>query len=283
MVLKKMGCLLLLARFLCFADNVGILPLDVVGVTDAGLSETLPYLIESHFVNSYPQHTVVERSQIRRVLSEQGLQMTGATHQAVEAGKIIGADHVVFGSLSKLGSKFTLVLKYVNVATGEVLEIQNRSAVTTLENIEEALIRPAVSALLTKKAAGVFSSIVIKMCRGLPSKDRDGLSDAYVEILVGGRSIGRTKTKMNSNNPSFYERFSLSGYRDEEIFLRVYDKNRNGRRLIGGVALKGPRSSPYSTLRNDPYRDKRGSGEYGLIRSQGGARYKAGYISVAFE
>lgn len=67
--------------------------------------------------------TVLERSQIDQILKEQGFQQTGcvSTECAVDAGQLLGVARIVLGRVDQMGSMYSVNLRLVDVATGEVL------------------------------------------------------------------------------------------------------------------------------------------------------------------
>jgi len=81
------------------------------------ISETLI----TELVNS-KKFTVVERSKIKAILREQGLQQTGAleTEDAVAAGRLLTVQKVFIGTFSKLGDSFIINIRVVNVEKGEM-------------------------------------------------------------------------------------------------------------------------------------------------------------------
>lgn len=96
----------------------------VVGVASPDSNEAEFYLNELtlNFVNS-KKYTVVDRSDIDKVLAEQNFQMTGyvADDAYVSIGKFIGASIVVTGSVSGSKSQKRLVIKAIDVLTSEIL------------------------------------------------------------------------------------------------------------------------------------------------------------------
>jgi TolB-like protein len=66
---------------------------------------------------------MVERKKIEQVMNEIALGMTGliTEESAAKAGKILGADIMVVGSISELGEYFNLNVRLIEVETGKVL------------------------------------------------------------------------------------------------------------------------------------------------------------------
>lgn len=85
------------------------------------------------------QYTIVARSKMREILDEQRFQSAdscSAAACAVEAGKLLGVRHMVYGTITRLGQLYSVNSFIVDVETGAQL----RSATTDLRaGIEEML------------------------------------------------------------------------------------------------------------------------------------------------
>ncbi len=68
------------------------------------------------------EYTVLERESMEEILKEQGLQMTVCTTSEciIRAGRILGVQLMIAGSLDKLGNLYTINLRLIDVETGEV-------------------------------------------------------------------------------------------------------------------------------------------------------------------
>ncbi|MFH0977044.1 MAG: CsgG/HfaB family protein [Spirochaetota bacterium] len=77
---------------------------------------------------------VLERNQIKMILNEQKFQLSDCSDSicAVQIGKILYADFVIVGSLSKI-AKYTLSLKIVDVKNGSIILADTESAETDAE------------------------------------------------------------------------------------------------------------------------------------------------------
>lgn len=66
---------------------------------------------------------VLERSEMDKILQEQGLQASGACDEAscsVEMGKLAGVEHLFLGNVSRVGKTYSLSVKQINVESGEI-------------------------------------------------------------------------------------------------------------------------------------------------------------------
>jgi hypothetical protein len=100
--------------------------LAIVGITSPDQSEGTYYLNELtlQFVNER-KYTIVDRSDIDKVLSEQNFQMSGYVddNAFVSIGKFIGATVVITGSIYGTGTQKRMVIKAIDVLTSEILSM----------------------------------------------------------------------------------------------------------------------------------------------------------------
>jgi len=100
--------------------------LAIVGIDSTNSNEAAFYVNELtlQFVNS-KNYTVVDRSNIDAVLSEQNFQMSGYVDDDafVSIGKFIGAQVVITGSISRTGSQKRMVVKAIDVLTSKILSM----------------------------------------------------------------------------------------------------------------------------------------------------------------
>lgn len=93
---------------------------------------------------------VMERSQMDRILKEQGLQTSGVcdgNECAVEVGKVLGIDRIVVGSVGKIGSLFIINVRMVDVTTGEILASVRRTQEWEMKYVLTKLVPEVAKAL----------------------------------------------------------------------------------------------------------------------------------------
>ena len=100
--------------------TIAILDLEAKGVS-AVVASTLSDRIRSEMFQT-GKYTVLEREGMSEILEEQGLQMAVCTTSdcIVEAGKMLGVQQMVGGSISKLGGLYSITLRMINVETGRI-------------------------------------------------------------------------------------------------------------------------------------------------------------------
>ncbi|MEE8437622.1 MAG: CsgG/HfaB family protein [Candidatus Neomarinimicrobiota bacterium] len=92
-------------------EGRGISQMEAATLTDRLMSEMV----------STDAVIMVERTQMKEILDEQGLQQSGCTSAecAAEVGALLGVQYMVSGSFGKLGSTFTVDAKMFSVETGQ--------------------------------------------------------------------------------------------------------------------------------------------------------------------
>jgi len=100
-------------------DKVMIIDFDEIGTGNLHLAQALTENLRVEIINSQ-QFSVVERNLLDEIMREQGLGLTGLIdpETAVEVGKLVGANIIIAGSLTKIGSIFTLNYRIINIETG---------------------------------------------------------------------------------------------------------------------------------------------------------------------
>lgn len=97
---------------------------------------------------------VMERSQMNRILEEQGFQNSGscdASDCIVQIGKLLSIQKIIAGSVGTLGPSWVMNLRIINVESGEIenqISVQSESSIS---NIRNTLIIPAVEQLTNTK------------------------------------------------------------------------------------------------------------------------------------
>ena len=175
---------------LSVACAYGEAPLPMVAVMPLEASDVSPGEVQllGDAIGTKLQATgsfrVMERSQMEKILSEQGFQQSGAcngTECAVQVGQLLGIDRMVVGSMGKLGAAWVLNLRMVSVGTGEVLASSSRNQKGDMSDLLTELAPQAVADLTanaTNKNAGASDTT--------EPKAEAGSSHAWVWWTLGG-------------------------------------------------------------------------------------------------
>jgi tetratricopeptide (TPR) repeat protein len=111
---------------------------DKLGPIGKGLADWF-----EHDFGKISSLTVVERDKINFVLQELELQRSGAVDKstAVQAGKVLGAQYMVFGSITQLDDKHTgMVVRVVSVETSEIIASVDKRDKPDYSRLEQELV-----------------------------------------------------------------------------------------------------------------------------------------------
>jgi TolB-like protein len=106
------------------------LPIAVLDFDGFGISESEAIALSNRLRNELFRlgtFQVVDRGMMQSILQEQDFQLTGCTSNEclVQVGKLIGAQQMVGGSVSKVGGTFTVSARLVDVENGTVLAVSD--------------------------------------------------------------------------------------------------------------------------------------------------------------
>lgn len=98
---------------------VAVVDFEAIGA-EGHLGRAVAEIIRTEIIGT-KMYRVVERSQMNRLLSEQKMHYSGLVDEknAVEIGKILGADKVIIGSVVRIGNNYTINARLIDVKTGE--------------------------------------------------------------------------------------------------------------------------------------------------------------------
>ncbi len=151
--MKIISILCLLISFAFASDTIRVVndSLPVVGVVDfTGESQAtvVSNALTAELVNA-DQFKIISRSDMQAIIMEQQFQMSGMvdTETGVELGKLIGAEYIITGDVSKAGINYYLTVKMINVETGEIVDAEsargmsiNTLASTGVKKVSEGLL-----------------------------------------------------------------------------------------------------------------------------------------------
>lgn len=130
--------LLLMTAAAAFSQGpplIAVLPLQALGDLNSEQVGTVTRLLETGLVKS-SMFQVLERNEIAQVLAAQEYSAEECFDEncAVRLGRLLAARLIVLGTLSRLGDRYFLTAKIIEVATGKTLEAEHEEA-DTLEAI----------------------------------------------------------------------------------------------------------------------------------------------------
>lgn len=128
-----------------------LLPLTAQGGVS---SNSIPIITDTLYATVLKSQwfRLVTREDMAKILAEHKLQMSevcDSSTRAVEFGKILNAEKMLIGTVSKLGTTYQVVLKLVNVETGEI-EKAGQAEASGNVNVLMQLVKRAAADLLNK-------------------------------------------------------------------------------------------------------------------------------------
>ncbi|MBI4726521.1 PEGA domain-containing protein, partial [candidate division TA06 bacterium] len=203
--------------------GVAVLDLEPQGVavsTAAVISE----FVRGEFRNS-ERIDLIEKNKMEALLKQKAFEQTGCTESkcAAEAGTILNVDKMIIGTLGKLGQKFVLTLRVVDVKTARI-EYQDREEKIVAEEDLNNLVPPLVARILPKiKLTGLGQALSQEQS---PAAETGGLkvysAPAGANIFVDGTDWGQTPrlvSPLEAGERSVL--LTLDGYRNAERQVKV--------------------------------------------------------------
>ena len=121
-------CLLftLLFTSIVFAQGTGKINLAVMDLEALDVSSSARRALSDRLRNELfnsGRFAVMERNKMDEILKEQGFQQTGCTNDEciIEAGRLLGVDRMIAGSIGKVGTIFTVSLRMIDIETGRIM------------------------------------------------------------------------------------------------------------------------------------------------------------------
>jgi len=169
-MIKVKNILILLILFTLFSPlfagqsgkkNIAVMDLESRGSLNKEESGTLTDRLRSMLVRTNA-FVVVDRGKMQEILDEQGFQLTGCTSAecAVEAGKILGVEAMVAGTVGRLGKLYTLDITLIDVETSQIIKSLTRDysgeiegLVGLMKSVADELAGKTAVATETKKIA----------------------------------------------------------------------------------------------------------------------------------
>ena len=109
---------------ICKDITIAILPFSSSGqkAKNMGLGETFTAMLTTYFTSN-KWLEVVEREEIKKILTELKIGYTGLIVSSTikKAGRMLGANYFITGTVSELGDKIEVDIKIIDVETGEIV------------------------------------------------------------------------------------------------------------------------------------------------------------------
>lgn len=189
---------------------------EKVAVLDLQLSGGIPEeysLIFSDILRQQLHETgrfsVFERNRMEEILREQGFQLSGCTSSecAVEVGQLLGVERMVAGSIGKVGTMYFIVIRLIDVESGEIVETYNVPCSCTIEQVATSGIPDAARSLAGDSYSGElevkdYSTESPKQKKILPGAREHEKFQFGFTLGPGGAATESSLMKITSNGAS---------------------------------------------------------------------------------
>tara|TARA_Y100000294_G_scaffold159030_1_gene161667 strand:+ start:250 stop:873 length:624 start_codon:yes stop_codon:yes gene_type:complete len=117
---KPLAILLLLFSFVSAQETIAVIEFEGLGISQTE-AKALTNRLRDELVNT-GKYTVIERGKMEEILKEQAFQQIGCTSDecAVEVGKLLSVEGIIIGSISNVGSVYSVSARIVSVESGEI-------------------------------------------------------------------------------------------------------------------------------------------------------------------
>jgi TolB-like protein len=159
--------------------TVAILDLEPQGVSQSEAISITNLIRNELFLTG--QYTVVERDNMAEIFKEQGFQIAGCTTSEciIRAGRVLGVQRMVAGSLDKLGSLFIINLRLIDVETGEIVSVARADCMGSIEQVAVKSTKSVVQDLTGAKIPREAVTIIP------PKKEKKPIKSENSGIKVG--------------------------------------------------------------------------------------------------
>jgi tetratricopeptide (TPR) repeat protein len=128
--------------------NIAVMELKANGVLP-GESKVLTARVRSELFNT-SKYNVLERDDMSTLLDEQVLQQTGLTsdENLTQTGKLLNVQYLVAGSISKVGSYYSISLRLIDIETGKIKSMVDDDIQGSIEDVLTGSMRKTVYKLI---------------------------------------------------------------------------------------------------------------------------------------
>lgn len=162
---------------------------------------------------------VLERAIMEDIFNETRFNLSGcvSTECAIEAGKILGVQQIVSGSIGKIGRTFTIDVRIIDVETSKILKVSPRDYTGDVDGLLD-VIREIAFDLVGGEDEGPFGVVEIVSTPSEATVYIDGIKLGLTpftldELMAGEHTIRMTK----GGHIDYEERFSLTGVETKKI------------------------------------------------------------------
>lgn len=123
--------------------SVALLDLTVSNDLQQSISSVLSNIVRQEFLKS-ESYQILDRNNMATILKEQDFILSencSGKECAVEVGKLLGVQKMIYGSIGTLGKKYIINLQMVDIETGKIEKIENENHVGAIEDLDASMVK----------------------------------------------------------------------------------------------------------------------------------------------
>ena len=201
--MKNFLILILLVSLSFAREHVAIIDFKNINVTEDE-AKALTQRLTTEMIK-LGEYTVLERSEMQKVLKEQKFQYSGCvdTKCAVEIGVMLGAKYIVVGSVSKVGSTFSIDSRLINVETGESYDSADFSHTGQIDYLLIEGMKSIAYQLNDMEYTPKTTPIIVNLNSNNQSQPTGGnlfidSSPQGADVLIDGAKVGTTPLELKN-------------------------------------------------------------------------------------
>jgi tol-pal system beta propeller repeat protein TolB len=229
--MRTMVILLALSAAAVLAEQPAIAIVDFEAVNcDEGIAKAVGEIMRTEIIAT-GRFRVIERAQLAKIIEEHSFQLSGMVDASTvaEFGKLVGADYVAVGSVSRLAGTYTVSVRYIDVETAEAA--LGRTETADGEGMLPDVCRRLAAALTGLPYSGSggdysYSSGTSGAGRIAFVSGRDGDYEIFVMDADGRNQTQLTNNSSNDKDPAWSpdgRRIAFESYRDGDYEIFVMD------------------------------------------------------------
>jgi len=258
---KNISCLFILSLFALLQGQERIAVLQFVG---SGVDEVTSKNISDRFsyeLSTTKRFDIVEREMMDKILEEQKFQSSGcvADECAVEIGELIGVSQIVAGNVSKIEDFYSLNIKLIDVATGEIIyqdmdDYEGRVRDFIKVTIKNMAMRMAAEASMGSDQSGETATQYASTRKG---KVIFNINQTNVAIFIDGQYNSRSSGNqviLSIAEGMHTIKFSLTGFKDwiKEFNVLADEEMTYNVKLTPGKATQVEATTGILIVRSEP-------------------------------
>ncbi len=206
--------------------TIGVLELDVNNV-DAGEARAISERLRA-YLGRTNVFQVIERNKMESIMQELGFQLSGACDTdecVVQVGKILGASKMVAGSVSRVGTIYSLQVRIVDITTSQI-ETQAFRDVNGVEQVLTEATQTVANELADFVRGGAAPAPAVQPQAGQPTvlttaNVRFESTPPGATILVDDRPAGTSPATVMLTEGAHRVVIRHEGYREETRTVQV--------------------------------------------------------------